>query len=148
MNAVKFILREHAKIRGTFKRIATLKNEKAKIKHFKDLCNFLVVHETMEQKIWYPFLRQSHAKFRPLIRHLVGEEKAAAKAITKFKKIKVDDTWTQALQTRFVKFKDDVDHHADQEEYDLFPDVVIIVDEKRLQKIGKQLQAFKKKHYR
>ncbi len=142
MNAIKFILKEHAKIRAAFKLIAKSNSSDAvKIRKLMALCKYLVVHETMEQKLWYPYLK-ANTKLTTVIKHLVSEEKTAAKVIERFKKMKKKTDWENEWEDKFEKFKDDVDHHADEEDKKLFPKVVLQVDETELRSIGKKLQAF------
>src|SRR5437899_742586 len=87
MDAIKFLLKEHNKIRKTFTKIKKKSREVTQKKIFDLLCKDLVRHEKMEQKIWYPYLKK-HTHLKNKIKHLLKEEKTAAKAIKEFKKIK------------------------------------------------------------
>lgn len=142
MNAIAFILKEHAIIRKSFRLIhkknQTLSNKK---RLFKQLAAFLKLHESMEQKIWYVYLKK-HTKLNPIIKKLISAEKSAAKAITKIKKLKMEATFEKNL----LKLNKDVEQHATQEETKLFPKVNRIVDKAELNLLGKKLQAFKTKH--
>jgi hemerythrin superfamily protein len=142
MDAIKFILREHNKIRRTFKDI----NKKSrriptKKKMLKELCNYLVVHETMEQKKWYPHFKKN-SQLNAVVKHLLTEEKKAAKVIKTFKKPLSDERWEE----KFLAFKKDVEHHASEEEKKLFPKVRKFFDAEELDEIGKVLRKFKIAH--
>lgn len=140
MNAIKFILSEHQKIKKMLAGILKgSPKDETKRKRFHRLTNFLVHHEKMEQKIWYPFLKKN-TKLATVINHLVSEEKSAAKAIGKIRKIKPEDKW----EDKFKDLRKDVLHHASEEEKKLFPKVKKVLDDAELKFIGKKAQAFKK----
>jgi hemerythrin superfamily protein len=142
MDAIKFLLKEHNKVRRIFKDInKSSRRDLTKRKMFKKLCNDLVVHEAMEQKKWYPTLKKNN-NLKETIKHLLSEEKKAAKAIKSFKKIRSQEEWNN----KFLEFKNDVEHHASEEEKKLFPKVKKYFDEVELKKLGKEMHQFKKYH--
>ena len=141
MDAIKFLIREHRKVKKMLAEIAKKSRRDAtKRKMFATLSSDLSHHEKMEQTIWYPYLKKTTPLITP-IKHLITEEKSAAKAITKIKKIKPQEEW----QEKFVQFRKDVLHHASEEETKLFPKVKKSLDEQDLKDIGKKMQLFKKK---
>lgn len=141
MDAIKFLLKEHNKIRKIFTKITTKSREVTKKKMFDLLCKDLVRHEKMEQKIWYPYLKK-HINLKNKINHLIKEEKTAAKIIKKFKKIKNLKKW----EKKFITFKKDVSHHANEEETKLFPNVKKELENNELKMIGNKLKKFKIKY--
>lgn len=55
MDAVKFLIKEHNKVRKIFAQISDiLDNVAIREKIFEDLCHDLVIYEKMEQTVWYP----------------------------------------------------------------------------------------------
>jgi iron-sulfur cluster repair protein YtfE (RIC family) len=139
MNAIEFLLKEHDRIRNAFADIDNESHrETTKKEMFNALCQDLIRHETMEQKIWYPHLKQNE-KLASIINHLLMEEKTAAKTIKEFGEIKLQDEWEE----KFAEFKEDVEHHAAEEESLLFPKVMQILDDTSLEKIGSEMREFK-----
>lgn len=137
MNAIDFLIKEHDKVRKILNDISdNSHHETTKKKMFDDLTKELIRHEKMEHQIWYPHFKN---KLSQTVQHLVKEEQSAEKAIKKMENIDAPDTW----ETKFAKFKKDVEHHATEEEKDLFPEVRKILDEAQLEKIGKEMYAFK-----
>ncbi|MBV8803216.1 MAG: hemerythrin domain-containing protein [Gammaproteobacteria bacterium] len=141
MQAVKFIVREHNKIRKTLARIEKQAHDTTKIRTAKLLCKDLTIHENMEETIWYPFINKT-APLKTTITHLIKEEKKAASTIKKLDKIKDSEKWLEI----FTTLKQDVSHHANEEETQLFPKVLTLIDDEDLEKVGKKLQHFKNKH--
>jgi hemerythrin superfamily protein len=140
MDAISYLRHEHSKFRRMLAAISKTSQEKSKKTKFKAFCRDLIKHETMEQKIWYPVLRQ-YPELRETIKHLLSEEKSAAKAIKSFNKVSFDFMWN----LRFAKFKHDVDHHAKEEEQELFPKVRKLLDKKTLNTLGTKMRKFKAK---
>lgn len=138
MDAITFLKAEHNQFRKTFAHISKLSNITKKKSEFNALCKDLEVHEKMEQKVWYPVLRKN-PDLREIITHLLSEEKSAAKTIQKFKKVRFDFMW----KLRFSKFKHDIDHHAKEEEKELFPKVRKWLSKTELNTLGIKMRKFK-----
>lgn len=143
MNAIKFLLHEHNKIRTAFKNIHGSSRIKTKQRLFAKLAKKLVVHETMEQKKWYPKIKKELSN-NALLKHLVSEEKSAAKAIKKLQKISSENKWLE----KFEALNEDVEHHAVEEEEELFPLVGMSLGRQTLMEIGKVLNQYKTQHER
>lgn len=140
MNAISYLKSEHNKFRRTLAAISKISTIQAKKTKFNAFCQELIRHETMEQKIFYPVLRKK-PELRDIIKHLLSEEKSAAQAIKKFKKVHFNFMW----DLRYYKFKHDVDHHAKEEEKELFPKVQKLFSKAELTNLGTKMRKFKAK---
>jgi hemerythrin superfamily protein len=142
MNAIDFLIKEHNKVRQMLVDISDESHrDETKKKIFNSLCEDLLRHEAMEHKIWYPHFKNDK-RLNDTVKHLLTEEKGAEKAIKQFENI----TTQQAWEEKFSKFKKDVEHHANEEEQKLFPEVKKILSDEELNKIGKEMYAFKNDH--
>lgn len=140
MDAILYLRTEHSKFRKTLAAISKIADDKIKKKKFNLFCQDLIRHEKTEEKVFYPVLRK-HTELRDILKHLLSEEKSAAKAIQKFKQTHFNIMW----KLRFAKFKHDVDHHAKEEEQELFPKVRKIFNKKELNTLGIKMKKFKTK---
>lgn len=142
MNAIDFLIKEHQKVR---KMLADINDhshrDETRRKRFDLLCDELLEHEETEHKKWYPYFKNDE-RLNRTVKHLVSEENAAEKAIRQFDNVKTQEEWEE----KFLKFKRDVEHHAYEEEHDLFPEVRKLLSEEELDKIGKEMYEFKKCH--
>jgi hemerythrin superfamily protein len=138
MDAITYLKSEHDRFRKTLAKIGKTANITTKKAEFNKFCAELIRHETMEQKVFYPRLK-SHPELKDIIKHLLGEEKSAAQTIKKFNSVKFDFMW----KLRFYKFSHDVDHHANEEEKELFPKVRKILSKVELAELGMKMQKFK-----
>lgn len=140
MNAIDFLIKEHNKVRAMLLDMSDRSHHhETKKKKFTLLAQDLLRHETMEHEVWYPHFRN---KLSDTVKHLLTEEKGAEKAIKKLDSLKTEEAWEE----NFLKFKHDVEHHAQEEENNLFPEVEKILSDKELDDIGMKMYEFKKKH--
>lgn len=140
MDAIQYLRNEHSKFRKILKQISVLKDENKKKRKFEAFCQDLLHHEKMEQKAWYPILRKD-SELKEIIKHLVSEEKSAAEKIKKIQKMGYGLMW----KLRFYKFSHDVDHHAKEEEQELFPEVRKKFSKNELNVLGTKMRKFKAK---
>lgn len=142
MNAIDFLLKEHEKVR---KILADISDESHRVetreKKFEMLCQELIRHETMEQKIWYPYFK-NNSQLTEIINHLISEEKSAHTKIKKFNTIKTETEWKE----KFSELKKDIEHHATEEETKLFPLVNKLLNDMDLERIGKEMHQFKEEY--
>lgn len=139
MNAIDFLTKEHDKVRTMLADIADNSHQfETKKKRFDLLAEDLIRHEQMEHQVWYPHFK---SKLPDTVKHLVKEESYAEKAIKKLQAISSENSWNE----HFIKFKQDVPHHADEEEHDLFTEVNKILSKSQLLEIGAKMFAFKQK---
>jgi hemerythrin superfamily protein len=140
MNAIDFLIKEHNRVRKMLRTICDeSQHYEMQKKQFQTLSQDLIQHETMEHQVWYPHFKD---KLPETVKHLLSEEQHAEKAIKKMSEIKSEEAW----QKQFLKFKNEVEHHASEEETDLFPEVSKILSEKELEEIGMELFDFKMHH--
>jgi len=140
MDAIAYLKSQHQQFRKTLAQITKTTDKKLKLKKFHNFTEELVRHEEMEQKIWYPVLKKNK-DLRDIISHLLSEEKSAAKVIKSFKKVEFGLIW----RLKFMKFKLDVDHHANEEETELFPKVRKFLTKTELNKLSIKMKRYMNK---
>lgn len=144
MNAIEIILKDHEHIRQMFSQLDQNldSNMTASKSHFKNLKDFLVKHETMEQTLWYPELEKD-AELKKVIALLKKEEMDAANAIKKIDQTKDPKEWVAKVK----ELKKAVEHHADDEETKLFPKVKAKLNQATLEEIGEKLKSYHTEHH-
>lgn len=162
MSAIEFLKSEHKKFHATFREILTLHSISLykRTKLLKQLLHDLDVHETMEQKMWYPYLECCKSTIQKMIR----EEKQAAKVLHQVKRINavvlklsrtekskrvaklpsIEVTLVNKWATSVTKLQTEVLHHAHDEETLLFPKVKRDVSHSILVELANQMKVFKR----
>lgn len=142
MDAIAYLKSEHAWIRKTLKTISNgFQNVDTRLKMFDKLAKFLLVHEDMEQNVWYPFLIKNYPTLKKHIERLEEQEKKAAIDLKKFNRFDPESaTWWK----HFDKLYTNINDHAGQEETVLFPRVRQLVSKRELLELGKNMRRFKR----
>ncbi|MBA2655703.1 MAG: hemerythrin domain-containing protein [Tatlockia sp.] len=142
MNAIEVLINEHDKVRATLQKISDSSQPFEKQKQmFENLSSEIIRHEQMEHTVWYPHFKNDK-RLNETVHHLLIEENHAEKAIKKLSELNSPSTWDE----HFEKFKTDVEHHAKEEEKELFPEVKKILSQEQLEKIGIEMNEFKKQY--
>lgn len=140
-NAIDIILEDHRHIRKMIAELDKMlhSNTAESRTFFKQLKAFLVLHEGMEEKTWYPEL-ESHSDLKEIISNLIKEENDAGDAIKKLDDITDDKEWISKVK----ELNKNVEKHAKDEETKLIPKVRKILDKSSLDAIGSKMDAYKK----
>lgn len=140
MDAIEIILQDHNQIRSMIAQLNKSLDSNISQSRilFKELKDFLIKHETMEQKVWYPEL-EKFADLKDIITKLKKEEQDAGDELKKLDNITDDKEWVSKAR----KLNKDVEHHAKDEETILFPKVKKLLDKSSLDQIGTKLKDFK-----
>lgn len=108
----------------------------------EEICEELRVHSAIEQEIFYPAVqavRDKKARFD--VEEALQEHKQIKSAIADIEKVNGDEP---AFAAKMKVLKEEVEHHADEEETELFKEARKLRDD-RLEELGEQLQAKKEK---
>jgi iron-sulfur cluster repair protein YtfE (RIC family) len=141
MNAFTLLKADHEKVAGILEKIdgTTERATKGREELFTQLKNELDVHARIEEEILYPALEEyedtraisleayeEHALVKQLL-----EELAAAP--------KDDEQWT----AKFTVLKENVEHHVEEEEGEMFPKARKVLSEDEIEELGNRLQEAK-----
>ncbi len=141
MDPIAIIMQDHAYIRQMFSKIdgELDSNFDAAKSDFKTLKDFLIKHETMEQKVFYSGI-ENKDDLKKIIKPLKQQEDEAANALKKFDEIKDKQQWI----AKYNELKKDVANHANDEETKLFPKVKHVVSSEDMNKIAQKMMEFRK----
>ena len=144
MNAIDFLVKEHDRVRKLLTNICDKSHRyETKRKMFEALGDDLIRHETMEHRVWYPHLRNNR-QLNEEVKHLLKEENYAEREIRHLSEIKNESVWEE----HFASFKKNVEHHAKEEERELFPEVQKLFSTDELETIGSEMYNFKRQYHR
>jgi len=121
VNAIDLLIADHNRVRGLFAQFKDAQEKKdtgtmsaVALKILEDL----EVHTTIEEEIFYPAIRETDEEIRETVDEGVQEHHVVKLLMAELKQIEDgSDEWT-AKMTVLIE---NVEHHADEEEDDMFP---------------------------
>jgi hemoglobin-like flavoprotein len=136
MNALELLKADHKKVKNLFEQA-----EDAEGNQLEEICKQikteLETHAHIEETIFYPAME----KYDDL-KEMVQESREEHQEIkTLLEEISADG---DELESKLEELMETVEHHAeDEEEGEMFPKILEIVDKQELERIGDQLQQAK-----
>lgn len=116
------LLDDHKKTKKLFKDFENEKSEAAKEKIAREVCRDLTAHTTIEEEIFYPFLREQNPEaFGDLLNEALVEHASAKELIAQIQSMSMKDDLYEAKVTVLGEY---VAHHVKEEEEELFPKII------------------------
>jgi hemerythrin-like domain-containing protein len=141
MDALTLLKQDHEKVKGMIKEIESTDGRSTKKREelFQTVVDELTVHERIEEEIFYPAL-QKHEKAKDLVLESYVEHGVVEDLLDEISTIEPgDDKWMPT----FKVFKENLEHHIQEEEGELFPKTEQIFSKEQLSKLGEQMVALK-----
>jgi hemerythrin superfamily protein len=143
MDALQLLTADHNRVRGLFTRFRTA-HESDDATQMATLgakiFDELEVHTTIEEEIFYPSIKGESGEITETVDEGVQEHHVVKVLMQEMQQLEPgSDQWT-AKMTVLIE---NVEHHADEEESDLFPKVRSATSEEFRTRLGEQLEARK-----
>ena len=143
MNVFTLLKADHKKVAGILEKIdsTTERGVKTREDLFTQLKTELDVHAHIEETIFYPELEKADETHditleafeeHRIVKQLLGELEEMDKS---------DEQWT----ARFTVLKENVEHHVEEEEGEMFPKARKVLGEEKAEIIGARMEAEKNK---
>ena len=136
MDPFELLKKDHKTVSQLFKRIEAASG-RVKLIRFRKLQTELDLHAHIEEKIFYPALKDAEESrditLEAFEEHKVIKELLAELAAAK----KPSDEWT----AKFTVLKENVEHHVDEEEGELFSKAKKVLTEEQAEALGDQMAA-------
>lgn len=132
MKATELLEKQHRKVEGLFEKIESGKGDKRAL--VQELAQNLVAHMVIEQEIFYPAVKQVK---EDLVLESFEEHAIARFALVRLVKTEADDV---SFSARVTALKEIIEHHVEEEEEELFPQVEKAMGD-RLLALGERMKA-------
>jgi hemerythrin superfamily protein len=143
MNAIDLLIADHNRVRGLFSRFRTAKDAEAHTGMAEiaaQIFQELEVHTTIEEDVFYPAVHDVTEETGELVDEGVQEHHVVDLLMAELGETSVvDDEWT----AKVIVLIENVEHHAEEEETELFPTLRSKMDAARLDELAEQLEARK-----
>ncbi len=144
LDAIDLLLHDHREVDGLFSEFDSLEEgeEEDAEDIIEDACLELEIHDKLETEIFYPAVREAAAgdeDIEDLLDEGEDEHEAVRELIEKLQDMEPDDDARDALFTTLIE---QVKHHVEEEETELFPKVKKLKD-LDLEALGAEMQERK-----
>ena len=117
MDAIELLMIQHEEAKALFKKIERAEDDE-KQDLFERVADALAVHATIEEKQFYPATR--NARTEEMLQEAVEEHLTTKRLIADLLEMTPDDPQFDA---KIAVLKEQVEHHIEEEEAELFPKV-------------------------
>ena len=141
MDALKLLKDDHTEVKKLLTELdeTTERAEKTRSVGFAKLEEMLLVHETIEEEILYPALKE-FAKTKDITLEAYEEHHVVDMLMAEIKETPVnDETWA----AKFTVAKENLEHHIEEEEGEMFKQARQVMDEVELNELGDRMAARK-----
>jgi hemerythrin superfamily protein len=116
-DVIALLERQHREIRALFTELETADADRRK-DLFHELVRLLAVHETAEEEVVHPEIRDLDPAAESVVEARIGEEHRAKELLTTLQSMGPD---AEGFDTLLVQLREDVLAHAEHEEREEFP---------------------------
>lgn len=147
-DAIALLKADHKAVKALFKAADELSDRAtAQLKRLGDqICHELTVHAEIEERIFYPAVKErsqrGHKEERELVLESYEEHALAKKVIGELEPLQPND---ESYRAKLNVLHELIDEHVKEEERGLFPAARELMDEDELTEIGSRLQEMKER---
>jgi hemerythrin-like domain-containing protein len=141
MDAVQLLKEDHDKVKKLLEDVdsTTERGVKTREELFTKIKRELEVHESIEEEIFYPALKE-HPKAKELVLEAYEEHHVVDMVMAEIADVPFDDeTWG----AKCTVMKENVEHHIEEEEGEMFKQARRVFSTEELEDLGSRMQARK-----
>jgi hypothetical protein len=142
MDAIALLKADHDKVKKLLTELesTTERGVKTREELFATIKGELTVHEVIEEEIFYPALKE-HPKAKELVLEAYEEHHVVDQVMAELENLDVsDETWG----AKATVMKENVEHHIEEEEKEMFGQARQVFDRGELEDLGARMEERKK----
>jgi hemerythrin superfamily protein len=138
VNAIELLEQQHREVEELFEEFEKAGDgaKKTKERLCRDILDDLAVHATIEEKLFYPESKQENTE--ELLREAVEEHLSMKRVLADLLESGPDD---EQFEPRMKVLKEQVEHHVEEEEKELFPKVRKACSKEELEDLGERMET-------
>lgn len=143
MNVFTLLKADHKKVAGILEKLdsTTERGVKTREELFTNLKTELDVHANIEETIFYPELKKAD-ETRDITLEAFEEHRLVKQLLGELDKMdKGEEQWT----ARFTVLKEQIEHHVEEEEDEMFPKARKVLSEEQAEILGTRMEEAKSK---
>ena len=141
MDAIQLLKADHDKVKKLLEEgdATTERAEKTRPQLLATIKQELTVHEDIEETIFYPALKE-HPKAKEIVNEAYEEHNVVDTVMAELEATDVtDERWA----AKFTVMKENIEHHIEEEEGEMFKQARAVFDAAELQALGDRMAARK-----
>lgn len=140
-DAVTLLKEDHATVKKLLKKLVetTTRASKARPELLAEIAKELKIHAKIEEEIFYPAFKRAGKKEHETLNYEALEEHRAVEKLV-LPDLQNTDPSTEQFSGRAKVLKELVEHHADEEEKEMFPKARKAISREQLKALGQQMQ--------
>ena len=145
MDALALLKSDHDTVRGLFRNFeeAQEQDDRGRMGQLsQEIFRELELHTAIEEEIFYPRARKLAEGVDDIVKEGLEEHHVVDVLINEIKALDADD---DAFVPKMTVLIENVEHHAEEEEEELFPSLREQLGDDKLEQLGKELEAAKQR---
>jgi hemerythrin-like domain-containing protein len=141
VDAIAMLKADHDKVKDLLNQLesTTERGVKTREELFATIKGELTVHETIEEEIFYPALKE-HPKAKELVLEAYEEHHVVDNVMAELEGLDVaDETWG----AKATVMKENVEHHMEEEESEMFKQARQVFEREELEQLGERMATRK-----
>ena len=141
MDAIALLKADHDKMKKLLAdgETTTERGEKTRTELFATVKDELTVHETIEEEIFYPALKE-HPKTKEIALEAYEEHHVVDMVMAEIEGVAYDD---EKWGAKFKVMKENIEHHIEEEEKEMFKQARQALEGSELEALGERMKARK-----
>jgi len=144
MNALELLKQDHENVKQLFREAEEAQDPKRRKELFDQIETELEIHTHIEETVFYPAMEQ-HEELKDLVAEARDEHEEVKELLEDMESMAPED---EDFESSLQDLIENVEHHAEEEEQEMFPKARQVVGDKALEDLGRQLEAAKGKQQR
>jgi hypothetical protein len=143
MDAIALLKADHDKVKKMLAEgeSTTERGEKTRTELFATLKGEMIVHERIEEEIFYPTLKE-HPRAKDIVLEGYEEHHVVDEIMGELEALDVtDETWG----AKFKVMKENIEHHIEEEEGEMFKQARAVFDREELEDLGTRMEELKRR---
>lgn len=136
MNAIELLITQHEDVSKLFERILESRSADTRRNLFARIADALAVHAAIEEMHFYPAVKARRTE--EILMEALEEHLAIKRLIADLLLMDVND---ESFEAKVQVLKEQVEHHVEEEQSDLFPKVRSLFDADQLEAIGQLMTS-------
>jgi hemerythrin superfamily protein len=136
MDAIEMLEEQHREVEDLFEELEQAEASDEKQELFEEIADQLTVHALIEERHFYPAVKEKRTE--DILLEALEEHLSVKRLLADLLKLSPDD---EQFDAKIKVLQEQVEHHVEAEEGDLFPKARKVLDQEMLEAIAQEMTA-------